>query len=66
MLTVFFVDLKERALTGIVPVIVTEMFMPSTEQPLTVSDVTVPMPVPERPLPVLNEAFVAEEVQFTD
>src|SRR5262249_1022751 len=66
MLTVFFVALKERALTGILPVIVTEMFMPSTEQPLTVSVEMVPMPAPDRPLPFLNVPFAEEEVQLTD
>ena len=66
MLTVLVVELKANALTGIVPVIVTEMLMPSTEQPFTFSDVTVPMPKPARPLPFLKEPVVAEDVQVTD
>src|SRR5579863_5847639 len=66
MLTVFLVLLYERALTGMVPVSVTERFMPSTLQPLRVIDVTVPMPVPDRPLPLLNEPLVADDEQVTD
>src|ERR1051326_9055196 len=66
MLTVLVAELKASALTGIVPVIVTEMLMPSTEQPFTFSDVTVPMPKPARPLPFLKEPVVAEDVQVTD
>src|SRR6266566_5245206 len=66
MLTVFAVLLKESALTGIFPVIVTEIFMPSTEQPLKVSDVIVPMPAPDRPLPFLKEPLAVEDEQVTD
>src|SRR5579859_1051392 len=64
--TMRFAELNETALTGIFPVIVTEMFMPSTEQPLRVSDVTVPIPVPDSPVPVLKEPFAVDEVQVTD
>jgi hypothetical protein len=53
-------------LTGIFPVIVTEILIPRTEQPLTVRDVMVPIPEPERPLPVLNDPFAVEDVQVTD
>jgi hypothetical protein len=42
------------------------MLMPRTEQPLTVRDVMVPIPEPERPLPVLNDPFAVEDVQVTD
>src|SRR5689334_25126351 len=66
MATVLVVLLKDRALTGIFPVIVTEMFMPSTEQPLRVSDVIVPTPAPGRPLPFLKEPFAVDDVQVTD
>src|SRR5712692_8649979 len=45
---------------------VTVMVMPRTEQLLRVSDVTVPMPAPERPLPFLKEPFAVEEEQVTD
>src|SRR5260370_15679928 len=42
------------------------MLMPSTEQPLRVSDVRVPMPVPDRLLPLWKELFVFEDVQVTE
>jgi hypothetical protein len=61
-----FAELKETALIGILAVIVTEMLTPGTEQPLRVSDVTVPMPAPGRPLPFLNDPLAVEEVQVTD
>src|SRR5215467_1654695 len=54
------------ALSGIFPVIVTETVKPATVQFLKASDVTVPMPLPARPLPLLSEPFIVDDEQVTD
>lgn len=63
---VFFVALYETPLSGIFPVIVTETVMLSTVQPLKANEVTVPRPVPDRPLPFLSVPFATDDVQLTD